>query len=217
MSKSVHILGHFGLGDHLLCNGLVRFYADNHDRVVIPCYHHNVEAVSFMFRDLKHIEVVGVKDDADAILLCDQKNCLRLGYFNKELRSFNPDIFDQEFYKQARVDFNLRWDDFKVDFSTNPSFVKNIKFIHHDKDRNFEIRPEYYSNYDISTYFPSNKTPFWDHFSYLMNADEIHCINSSFLILADSIREPMNQKLFLHHYARPTKYPKLKRKWEIIS
>lgn len=216
MIKSVHILGHLGLGDHLLCNGLVRNYARHYEKVVIPCYHHNVEAVSFMFRDLKHVEIVGVKDDADAILLCHQKNCLRLGYYNKETPEFNPDIFDKEFYRQARLDFEKRWEDFRCDFTANPSFVPMIKFVHHDTSRGFNILPKYYSDYEASTYQPTNKVPFWNHVSYLINAKQVHCINSSFMILADSLPENEDQELFLHFYARPTKYPTLKRKWKIL-
>lgn len=125
MIKSVHILGHLGLGDHILCNGLVRNYANHYERVVIPAYHHNVEAVSFMFRDLKHVEVVGVKDDPEAVLLCDQKNCLRLGYFSKY--NFDPDIFDQEFYRQAHLPFEVRWEEFKVNVETQPSVIKKHK------------------------------------------------------------------------------------------
>lgn len=217
MIKSVHILGHLGLGDHILCNGLVRNYSKFYDRVVIPAYHHNVEAVEFMFHDLKNVEVAGVKDDADAILLCHEKNCLRLGYFNKENPPFDPDIFDQEFYRQARLDFNLRWDNFRVDMAIATSSIKNIKFVHDDPSRGFNIDKKYSSDYEIESYRPSNGVPFWNHFRYLFLANEIHCINSSFLILADSITDFTDQKLFLHHYARPTKYPKLKRKWEIIS
>jgi len=50
------------------------------------------------------------------------------------------------------------------------------------------------------------------------NAAEIHCIESSFLFLSDSIQT--NGKLFSHRHARPLydyTIPNMKKEWKILK
>lgn len=212
-SKSIFILNHLGLGDHLLCNGLVRWYANLFKHVTVPCYQHNLQTVSFMFSDLNNVEVISIRDEADMILKSHGKNCLKLGYYSSG--PFNPKIFDQEFYRQADVPFEERWKGFKLTINDIPSPErKSYSLIHHDLKRGFII-PSSMAKYDPIFVEPSK--PFFSWLSELCQAKEVHCINSSFLIFADSFGEFLNQDLFCHHYARPTDYPTLKKNWKIIS
>ena len=45
----IYIYHHLGLGDHIICNGLVRFLQKKHNQVSLFCYQHNIENVSFMY------------------------------------------------------------------------------------------------------------------------------------------------------------------------
>ncbi len=216
----LYILGHLGLGDMLLINGIVRHRASVHTQIKLPCYEHNLQAVSFMFSDLPNVEAIPIKDEAAAMLLCDGKSCLRLGFYSKEPQvegkdRFNRAIFDQEFYRQAGLPFSDRWDRFKLPDVKRSGLDEPVCFIHSDPRRGYLVDVTQHIG-GMPAYHPSDYRPFFDHLDALKNAGQIHCINSSFLILADSLPDNPDQKLFFHHYARPTDYPTLKRNWTIL-
>lgn len=213
--KPLFVLIHMGAGDALLCNGLIRVLADRHGKVIVPAYPHNVQAVTFMFRDDPRIEVVECQNSTHA---CAQAiahdNFLPLGYYSKS--KFDPRFFDKEFYSQANVEFKERWDRFYVQRDNGvhcdiklPSFA----FVHHDPKRGFEID---HNKIPDNICFASLERPFFDWLDMIEQASEIHCINSSFLILVDSLPDIPGQKLFFHRYPRPTDYPTLKKDWTII-
>ena len=55
------IYHHLGLGDHIICNGLVREICNNSkNSFLLPAKKQNFQTVEFMFRDLKNLTVVSV-------------------------------------------------------------------------------------------------------------------------------------------------------------
>lgn len=211
-----YILGHLGLGDHLLCNGLVRVYASERKSIKIPCYKHNLESVAFMFSDLPNVEVIGIKDEADAVLMCHKKECLRLGYYSED--TFQEKYFDQEFYRHAKISFGHRWDSFKIPgypFPPHP-IDENGCFMHEDDERGFFIKRAFLRT--MTPYLPNKvgSTNIFSHLKVIDRCIEVHCINSSFLILIDSLPTIEGQNLYFHHYPRPTPHPMLRKRWQIF-
>lgn len=214
--KDFYIQGHLGLGDHFLTNAIVREYAKRHESVKIPCYNHNAPTVAEMFSDLKEVEVVGVKDDAESILMCDRKKCLKLGYYSEP---FNPSKFDSEFYRQAGMSFSDRWSKFKISEKCEyPQELDELSiFVHDDEERGFKIFDKFLPSVDPKyIHRLKSKLSLGIIVKILSYSEEIHCINSSMLILADSVPTPWAKKLVLHKYARPTVHPILKKNWEIL-
>lgn len=210
--SALFILSNLGLGDHIICNGLVRHYAQTEDSIKIPAYHHNAPSVSFMFMDLKNVEVIGVKDEAAAILLCHAKRCLRLGFYSEG--GFDPVKFDQEFYRQAQVPFESRWDQFKIPgcFTSEPP-KGEYAFMHDDLLRGFAIDR---SKATLPIKYPEQGQSLFSWIPTIEKAKEVHVINSSFLCLWDSIPTSKDQKLFLHKYCRNTDHPTLRKDWKIL-
>lgn len=212
--NSLYVLSHLGIGDHMLCNGLIRNLATKYGLIQIPCFLHNYESVHFMFKDLPNVQAVAIKDEADAIRLAQLNGSLRLGYYS--LDSFNSDIFDQEFYRQAGVPFKERWDNFRIGCSVadagwdHPDYA----FVHDDRERTFGIE---YSRIELPIVKPVKNGHIFNNLKLIRSAAEVHCINSSFLILVDSLPEVPGQKLFFHRYPRVTPYPMLKKKWHIYE
>ena len=58
MITKKYIRQHLGLGDHIICNGLVRYFCEKHIDVVLFCSSIFYENVKYMFRDLKNLEVI---------------------------------------------------------------------------------------------------------------------------------------------------------------
>ena len=64
MTNSLYIYHHLGVGDSLFCNGLVRHFAETYDKVYVFCFPHNLEKVSYMYRDNPNIRMVPMEEPA---------------------------------------------------------------------------------------------------------------------------------------------------------
>lgn len=211
--KELSILIHLGLGDAIICNGLIRFYSKLYDSIKIPCYNHNYNAVSFMFRDDKKISVHPVESSEEAVELFGHNNSLKLGFYSKD--KFDPKKFDQEFYRHADVPFSDRWDKFHVELSDSKlPMSTTFAFIHEDFRRGFLIRKEMIK---LEMVKPLIDGKFFNNYNIMKSCQEIHCINSSFLHFWDSMPHVEGQKLFFHRYARPNgDNPILRKPWSVI-
>ena len=73
---NILIYHHLGLGDHLICNGLVRNICENNkNNFLLPAKKHNFQTVKFMFRDLNNLTVVSVDGDECVNSLSSEINC----------------------------------------------------------------------------------------------------------------------------------------------
>ena len=185
----MYIYHHLGLGDHIICNGLVRELSRGKDAAV-PCKKHNFPSVEYMYRDAKNITVIPIQDDSEANRLCQGKNHVKIG-FKKKLGK----PFDKSFYDIAKIPFEKRWDSFyiKRDERTESKLYKKLNpqnksyiFVHDDSSRDINIEYDFGSKFVIR---PDKRyTDIIFHYAQLIeNADEIHCIDSSFKSFADSL------------------------------
>lgn len=227
MTKEILILGHLGLGDVLIQNALVRHYAQTH-LVTFVTKSHNKISTAFMFRDDPRITVVDVEDDKEARELAREvkshgKEVLALG-----LHASPPTIplppqpgWDSQLYTDAKVPFENRWNNFKV--MQQPSMeVETPKcrftFVHDDAKRGFKIKDEFLpSHCKIVRVDPAKSDNIFAWWTVLQNAWEIHCIESSFAILVDSLPNIKAKRKVLHLYARKSTPPNYRTDWEIIK
>lgn len=226
------MLFHQGLGDMIIMSGLVREYAKTQMSIVLICKRRDYESVRFMYSDLKNVYVLPLEGDVEArrfVQTCEG-HVLKLGLFGDD-PSFNIERFDSEHYRQAKVDFEKRWSEFKVPKQEDQEpwgkfdgLVEKIIpriFVHDDPTRKFPIRRDLIPNDRVRLIWPGT-IPTLRHstiFSYtdaISEADEVHVIDSSFLCLADSI--PTRGKLFLHRYARKGgRPPQLRKDWKVLD
>lgn len=139
---------------------------------------------------------------------------IRLGYLGKNFLGAHGSFrFDENFYKQADLDFGIRWSHFPKIGSTEKS--KQVAetlgcnqgdyvFLHEDSSRGFTIDrkllpaelPVIEPILDPGTFTPV------DYFDAIVGASEVHCIESSFVALIESLEE-IPPELFAHRYSRP--------------
>lgn len=214
---------HLGLGDHLVCNALCRYFARTH-QVFVPCKRHNAPTLAFMFRDNKQIEHLVVQDDAEAdefmkVVRGHGHSVIGLGAYGPS--PFNPKVWDQEMYRQAGVPFPERWNRFTV--HRQPS--RELKppdgpfaFVHEDGKRGFLIDRTLISKNLPVVYADPNKTiNLFDWWGHIETATELHLIDSCFAIMADSLPELRAKRKLIHIYARPGALPPSYTKdWEIL-
>jgi hypothetical protein len=221
----ISIHHHLGLGDHIICNGLVREIYKNDPFVKLYCKKQNAESVSFMYRDLTFLKIIEIDCDEDVI---EEKNLLRIG-FDRILFYINSEkiTWDESFYRQISIDFSKRWSSFYVErdpIRENSLFKKlnpeKEKFaLIHSKgsdaiDRiNRKLIDKDLKQIEIKKIYTNN---IFDYCLLIEKAEEIHCIDSAFKHLIDSFI--LSNNLFYHNNSN--KRSELghvsKNKWNIV-
>ena len=196
------LLSHQGVGDLILINGLVRSLANHYDRIRIPVRERNLVSIAWMYSDLENVYVEPLKHE-------DSMECYRevgepvvgLGFYAND-DTFDRSKFDQEFYRQAGVPFQHRWDAFYVPQPEVLDLVERetpYAFMHEDVDRGFAIDKNRLP--EFTRYTPGMSDNIFSFMPLIENATEIHVIHSAFLALADSL--PLKAtRLVIHDYAR---------------
>jgi len=241
--KKIFFVPHLGLGDHFTCNGMTREIYKEAKIMVMLVKENNIKVVRRMFADLKNlhlIPLVGSMDYTDTQHMQDAFALMRLfserGYEIRAVGAFSPKTFirdnrkyDEIFYNQVDVDFQKRWDSFYYErdldaemkmfnecFSLKES---EYVFLHDDPDRGRVINRDLLPK-DLKIITPHQK--FWDadilDYRYVLeNANEIHCVNSSFADLMDSFDLSKVKRLCIHEYARQDDPVNYKHNFEIIK
>lgn len=208
--KKFYVRTHMGLGDMILCNGLVRNICKKFDKVVTFVKPEYKESIFFMYRDLHNLEVIPLHEtDIDNLLHRiepDSKIVVGFGNIEHLLETYR---FDECFYKQIGLNFQRRWDDFYVDrdIAAEQKLMQeygleknNYIFIHDDHDRGYKIS-ESLLPADIKHFRPdSREKNIFNYCTIIENARQVHVMDSCFKHVADSLQ--LNNELFYHVYVR---------------
>lgn len=206
-----YIYHHLGLGDHIICNGLVRSVIDPNKNYSIFVKENNYNTVKFMYRDIHNLDyIVGDDSFVENYIRTNNitKNNLIIAGFTNII---NSPSFDQSFYLQNNIPFENRWDKFKVvrDVESELDLFKKFnvdkkKYIFiHDDDR-FQIDLNKINNPEGLPIVKCVKglTENLFDFCYLIeNSVECHTIESSLQFIIDSIS--LNSENYVHRYCRP--------------
>lgn len=221
MSEAIYIVGHQGLGDHLLCNGIYREYALKYVLCIVAVTKKYEQTIKRMLADVPNIRVASYPDKYfDAYSLAHVKimrkikgfDVLVLGYRGKDFFDESNLRLDAHFYKQANLDLDLRWSNFNYgrDMEKERQLFEyfgckdsDYIFLHEDESRNFLVRRDLIPS-NVRIIKPDVSLKEFNFFDYTMvieRAKEIHCIESSFGVFIESL--PIDVPKFAHRYARP--------------
>lgn len=214
MKKPVlHVHHHLGLGDHIICNGLVRSLLDIHkDGLVLFTKESNLPRVRRMYEDEERIRLEGVpSDQVDRVFvdkfMANRPDCLlRVGF--DQLSRYAPLNFDQVFYFAAGVPFENRWDRFEINRHINDESAvvarmnpsgEPFMFVHDDPSRGYSLDPPNPKGLKIIRNDMS--VCMFDMMGLLEQAEEIHCMESSFRCLIE-VMPKVICPLYLHKQVR---------------
>jgi hypothetical protein len=214
----VLVLAHQGLGDHLVCNGLYRTLLDNYSFCVLPVVRRYYKEISIMFEDESRMRIYPVpnlywQNYFHKLEQVFEKNynIVKLGSFGDDFMA-NPNLrLDASFYQQANVDLENRWSRFYFprEIEKEKTLLAKLTspgdpyiFLHEDTSRNFTIDRNLIVT-DLPIVTPDSESSFLltNYAAVIENATEVHCIESSFSALVESLN-PQGKK-FAHRYARP--------------
>lgn len=191
-----------GLGDAIICNGLVRtLYARDADRkIILPCWGRNLPTVRHMFSDLFNVEVRRPANGDARPVDCREYEVLSIGVNNPRFGAIEP--WDESFYVFAGVPFDAKWDMFHVPESGGERRrTGNGVFgvFHHDPSRGFSIDSTRLNwGCPLVGILPACLLTDWRYM--ISEAAEIHMIDSAPMHLAELLLTA--GKLFYHKYAR---------------
>ena len=209
-----YIYHHLGLGDHFICNGLVRYLYDLNENTELQlfCKSRFKNNIEFMYRNLTNLNILHLPNDEDVLRYIQennlQKNTIVIGFDNIRCRNFESNTFDQQFYESQNVPFHHRFSDFFIlrdKLREQKLFDDIIKtdryiFVHDDSSRGMNIDESRINN-TLPIIRNDNKNLITDYLTILENAEEIHVMQSCFKDMINSYKMP-KPKLFLHNYVR---------------
>jgi len=217
-SSTLYIHHHLGMGDHIICNGLVRSLVGNKaDNITLFVRTNNFPRVQRMYADDPRIDFAIVPAEGNECVFVDeyirhrQGTLLRLGF--DQLYKSPMLNFDQVFYIYAGVPFSNRWDKFfvkrdpegesKAIAKLNPT-GEPYMFVHDDPSRGFLIDPP--NPRGLKVIKNDVSVDIFDMIGMLEGAEEIQCMESSFRCLIESVPS-IACPLFLHKMVRFANQP----------
>jgi hypothetical protein len=234
VKSSVLLDFHHGMGDELICNGLVREYCKKYKTVGIFCLKRNYPSVSYMYRDLSNLRIHVVSSHTERLRF-RFLNPLRFGQ-NRYDEIWTIDAYDDEsgirFERQVYARFGVplekKWDSFfvKRDSEREVALLKKtgitgpFQFVHDDS--RFPLDRSRISQ-TLPVIEPTKELTnnVFDCCGIIERAAEIHVVDSSFIVLIDCLQYVnTDQRLYKHNYARSTpagQSPLLKKPWIILS
>lgn len=216
-NRSLFIHHHLGMGDHIICNGLVRSLLNDgkcYAEVYVFCKQRNAPRVARMFDDEPRIKVLVIPDSENEVLfvngviysygITDFIRC-NFGTIDNLMSMGLVSNFDEAFYVGTGIPFENKWSKFnirrdkveeqRVLNKLNPNMIP-FMFVHDDPSRGYSINPVNPNNLLVVRNDPSEDL--FNMIGVLESASEIHCIESSISNLIEFIP---NITCPLHMYA----------------
>lgn len=201
-SDHIYIYHHLGLGDHISCHGIVRFYAEQYKKVSLFVKPHNKENVQYMYNDLCNLELIEGNDNdvQNFISHNNLKNVLYIGFKLNTIENFIA-----QFYQMANVPIEYEYQKFYINrnlhnekllFDSLDIKENEYIFVH---DQNI-IKSPYIIKHNLPIVTPTHGK-FFDWIYTIQHAKEIHCIDSAFVCLVDLL-DTKNIPLFNHRYIK---------------
>ncbi len=223
---------HLGLGDHIICNGLVNFISKKYKKIYLVTNSIFKDQVDYLYQinnrvEILPVDVKSVNNAEDAVkdfAMKKKLQILKIG-FEEEKKINKP--FYKAFYKQLNINYKISYSDFNLPFNQKDEVnlskilfkkfnVKNSRYLlfHNEaSDNKFQLNIQ--SNLPVISLSQDydDQNNIFLYRDIIKNASEIHCINSSFLHLIDRIET--NGRLFYHNI-RGSKI-KLRKKWRVLT
>ncbi len=200
---------HLGLGDHIVCNGLLNHFSESFDKIYLPVKSRDINNLNYLYKDNNKIQIFKIEHDTE---FEDIKNfakkhnliTLKVG-FKKRKPPFNL-----SFYEQFKLPYELSIEKFKVtrDKEREEKLYKHLRNIYKVTD-DYQVvhnqssygKVDLETNKNLSTIYIEKETDLYKniflYFKVIENAAEIHCLDSSFLHLVERVQT--NAKVFFHN------------------
>ncbi|QWD98800.1 hypothetical protein C2740_01550 [Polynucleobacter sp. MG-5-Ahmo-C2] len=216
---------HFGLGDNLVCLGLMRALSRRNPQIryyyaCLPrCYH----SLAWMFQNLDNVFLFPIDGGREV----RQFTCfLRARYAPIGIDGVDIKRFDESFYEQHKVPFEARWSDCDVPPGPKSDWLYEKLNPHHEpyilvcNDESglvsYDLKIANLEGKKVITVAPETNNIF-DWTKLVLMADEIHTIDTSFVHFVESLLHNRTRQPLFYHLARnsPTEFTR-RLPWQVI-
>ena len=214
------ILHHLGLGDQIMLNGMVRHFAET-DNVAIVVKRCHEESVRFMYRDIADkVELILVDNTNPREIWSKVKGeVVALATYGIDDNGWKFMVegpgsvmsnWAHGVYIQAGVNPKYMYSKFKVVRDKSKEFTldkENYIFVHDDHKRDrfinvntdkFVYRPHAKVADERKEFFHCERPNIFEYLSVIENADEVHCMNSSYNWMIELMKIGDPKKNFFH-------------------
>lgn len=231
-TKEFILYHHLGLGDHIICNGLVNYISTKKDKIFLPVNEIFHDQIAYLYSKNKKIKtlpffVKEVNDVSNLIIKYSNDHNLPILKVGFESRLNQKTPFYKSFYKQLGLKYNTSYKYFNCPTNKEKESllysqlldqfkVKNENYILvHDEasDENYNLKIKT----ELKKISLSHKYDIFNNIFFyrklIMEASEIHCVNSSFAHLLDRFDTKGKR---IYHDIRGGRL-KFKKKWSYID
>jgi hypothetical protein len=210
-TRVTYFYHHLGLGDHIICNGMVRYFLKIHDEISLFCHAHYKKNIDYMYRDEPKIKILPIysENEINSFLMNTKEKYYKIG-FEKLKQYENSNLtFDETFYDIAGLDFRVRFNDYFVlenkereleAYSTLNKTNEEYIYVHDAPDRGFCIDSSKHRQ-DLKIIRNDINFNLFEMKKILNNATEIHTMQTGMLDLCNSLRL-QKPKIYVHTYVR---------------
>ena len=206
----VLIEAHFGLGDNLICLGLIRALAEKNPEIryhlaCLPQYYHSI---AWMLQDTKNIFPTVVTSGREARQLA---TFLNASYQTIGIDNIDIKRFDESFYAEYDVPFEYRWSKAAVPPGPqsealyerlNPQNESFMLVCRTESGNNtYPLKIENPSKLKVIEIYPATHNIF-DWTKLVENASEIHSIDTSFLHFVENVLYGKSGGRLYYHLAK---------------
>jgi hypothetical protein len=222
---SLFVIPHLGLGDLVILRGALKSLVLREGSFSVLCYPRNAESARWLMLDAPSIRFQFTEDEnvSAARLKEEGANILYVGRLRGDFDMISG-RFDEVFYKQLGVSFENRWcglhsigsSPLESAVTRQCSLPVPYAFVHDRK-----AYPIDETKVGLPIVRSSELTHcIFDWLGVIRGAAEIHCIDSSFLNLVESMSED-GKPLFWHLYAQRQPesrfHPTVRRPWRVLE
>lgn len=208
----VVIEAHFGLGDNLICLGLLRTLAEKNPdvRYHLACLPQYFHSIAWMLQSSKNIFPSAVTSGREARQLA---NFLNATYQTIGIHNIDIKRFDESFYEEYGIPFEYRWS--KAAAPPGPQSEVLYKQLNPQNEpfmlvcrtesgnNTYPLKIENPSKLKVIEIYPATHN-IYDWTKLVESAAEIHSIDTSFLHFVENVLYEKSCGKLYYHFARET-------------
>lgn len=209
----IYVHHHLGLGDHIVCNAIVRKIYKDYGKLMLAVKEHNYSSVKQLYKDID-IEFHKVKTDHDCHDMYFKTPTIRIGF-----ERCRPD-WEKSFYDQVGMNYLERFSGFFIerDYKREQELEKSLdlpdKFAFVNKNTSMQQ-----GQIKIKTELPIVElkpltNSIFDWMTVIEKASEIHTVDSSIMHLIRQMR--LNCKKFFYDIRKLVHTLSLDNSWETV-